>query len=127
MADDKIFSVYDKIYLADDKPSENTLALIVVPRVTNIHLSPAALMNEVTRHNKGFLWVHTAPVLSLSEQIQQNNKLPFIAGDHSDTYNFTSKPEKRGGEVSLAVKKLFQAHRKLETVFYLCSMYLMAR
>ena len=55
MADDKIFSVYDKIYLADDKPSENTLALIVVPRVTNIHLSPAALMNEVTRHNKGFL------------------------------------------------------------------------
>ena len=36
-------------------PLENSLSLLVVPRVTNIHLSPAALMNEVTRRNKGFL------------------------------------------------------------------------
>ena len=42
---------------AGQLPIENTLSLLVVPRVTNIHLSPAALMNEVTRHNKGFLWV----------------------------------------------------------------------
>ena len=34
---------------------ENTLSLLIVPRVTNIHLSPSALMNEVTRRNKGFL------------------------------------------------------------------------
>ena len=44
-------------------PIENSLSLLVVPRVTNIHLSPAALMNEVTRRNKGFLWVHATPVL----------------------------------------------------------------
>ena len=36
-------------------PLRNSLSLLVVPRVTNIHLSPAALMNEVTRRNKGFL------------------------------------------------------------------------
>ena len=68
-----------------------------MPRVTNIHLSPSALMNEVTRHNKGFLWVHTAPVLSYSEQIQQNDKMPFIVCDHSDTYKFTKSLKKRGG------------------------------
>ena len=37
---------------------KNPLSLLVVPRVTNIHLSPTALMNEVTRRNKGFLRVH---------------------------------------------------------------------
>ena len=46
-----------KMGWAGQLPIENTLSLLVVPRVTNIHLSPAALMNEVTRHNKGFLWV----------------------------------------------------------------------
>ncbi len=47
---------------ACDSTKENPLSLLVVPRVTNIHLSPLALMNEVTRRDKSFLLVHvTSP------------------------------------------------------------------
>ncbi len=66
----------------------------------------------------------------MSEQNPRTNKLfsPYmyeVTFKHYDKLKFTLSLF--GGEVSLAVKKLFQAHRKLETVFYLCSMYLMAR
>ena len=63
---------------------ENTLSLIVVPRVTNIHLSPAALMNEVTRRNKGFLGALSQLIPFLSEQIQQNNTSIFSIRRHSN-------------------------------------------
>ena len=75
----------------DSYPIENTLSLLIVPRVTNIHLSPAALMNEVTRHNKGFLWVLSQLIPFLSEQIQQNNKMLLVVCYRSATYGFTNK------------------------------------
>ena len=70
---------------------ENTLSLIITPRVTNIHLSPVALMNEVTRRNKGFLWVLSKLIPFLSEQIQQSNKMLPVICYHSATYSFTTK------------------------------------
>ena len=59
---------------------ENSLSLLVVPRVTNIHLSPLALMNEVTRRNKGFLRVHaaTCPFLCLNRYDKGINDIPYV-------------------------------------------------
>ena len=68
----------------DSYPIENTLSLLIAPHVTNIHLSPSALMNEVTRRNKGFLGALSQLIPFLSEQIQQNNNSIFSIRHHSN-------------------------------------------